>query len=93
MLNQRTRHGLTIHAAFCLAFAACLQTGESSWEEKDRRRGFADWHITRRSIALFEDHLELSLPASETDPTRKELTILVANKVYAVTLIRRLLRD
>lgn len=80
-LNQDTLHGATFHAAFCLAFAAFLRIGEfthSAAELNSNSSEFQEWHITRGSIFLEKDWLELFLPASKTDPFRHGVTITVA---------------
>ena len=77
--NKNTMHGANIYAAFCLAFAGFLRIGEFTYSAEDRNDpDFAKWSLTRRSVALHQDHLELSLPASKTDPFRQGVTILIA---------------
>ena len=74
-LSQRSREGATLYAAFCLAFAAFLRIGEFTYTSKDRDMAdFDKWFLTRRSVRLFDDHLELALPASKTDPFRRGIT-------------------
>ena len=77
--NKNTIYRANIYAAFCLAFAGFLRIGEFTYSAKDRNDpDFAKWSLTRRSVALHQDHLELSLPASKTDPFRQGVTILIA---------------
>ena len=77
-LSQRTREGATLYASFCLAFAAFLRIGEFTYSLKDRTADFSKWFLTRRSVRLFDDHLELTLPASKTDPFRRGVTLTIA---------------
>ena len=54
-----------------LAFAAFLRIGEVTYTAKDRSAtDFNQWFLTRRSVRLHKNHLELTLPASKTDPFR-----------------------
>ncbi len=78
-IDKTSRLGANLHAAFCLAFAGFLRIGEFTYSNADRNDPeFANWFLTRRSVAFYEDHVELSLPASKTDPFRQGVTILVA---------------
>ena len=78
-LDVSTQQGATLHASFCLAFAAFLRIGEFTWSAADRRtHDFAQWRVTRASVALSSESLELTLPSSKTDPFRKGVTIPVA---------------
>ena len=77
-LSQRTREGATLYASFCLAFAAFLRIGEFTYSLKDRTADFSKWFLTRRSMRLFDNHLELTLPASKTDPFRRGVTLTIA---------------
>lgn len=74
-----TRSGATFHAAFCLAFAGFLRAGEFTWDTHDLSdANFANWFITRSSIKLLANRLELDIPASKTDPFRKGVTLRIA---------------
>lgn len=98
LLNQDTLHGATFQAAFSLAFAAFLRIGEfthSAAELNSDPSEFQEWHVTRGSIFLEKDWLELSLPASRTDPFRHGITITVAashDAGCAVASLRHLFR-
>ena len=95
-LNRKTREGATLYAAFCLAFAAFLRVGEFTYSSGDHDKAdFKQWFLTRHSIALFKDHLELTLPASKTDPFRRGTTLTVAaagDDACPVRAIRHLFR-
>ena len=78
LFDQNTLYGATMHSAFCLAFAAFLRVGEFTYDPADRTRDFYQWHVTRDSVSLADDHLELSLPASKTDPFRRGITLHIA---------------
>ena len=94
--NRRTREGATLHAAFCLAFAAFLRIGEFTYSAKDLEDpDFSQWFLTRRFVTLYEDHLELTLPASKTDPFRRGITLSIAasdDDACPVQALRRLFR-
>ena len=94
--SLRTREGVTLYAAFCLAFAAFLRVGEFTYSTKDLNDpDFSQWFLTRRSVTLHEDHLELTLPASKTDPFRRGITLKVAasgDNACPVQALRHLFR-
>lgn len=78
-LDQRTREGATLYAAFCLAFAGFLRVGEFTYSAEDRKTAdFSKWFLTRRSVRLFDDHMELTLPVSKTDPFRRGVTLNIS---------------
>ena len=91
-----TREGSTLHTAFCLAFAAFLRVGEFTYSAKDLADpDFSQWFLTRRSVTLHEDHLELTLPASKTDPFRRGITLKIAasgDEACPVQALRHLFR-
>ena len=77
--DRETREGATLHAAFCLAFAGFLRTGKFTYTAKDLSDPeFSQWFLTRQSVTLHEDHLELLLPASKTDSFRQGVRLLIA---------------
>lgn len=94
--NCSTKHGATLRAAFCLAFAAFLRVGEFTYSARDlQAEDFSDWFLTRRSVRLYEDHLELTLPASKTDPFRRGITLTVAatnDEACAIRALKHLYR-
>ena len=94
--NQNTKEGAVLHAAFCLAFAAFLRIGEFTYTSRDRQASdFSQWFLTRRSVRLHEDHLELTLPVSKTDPFRRGITLTVAasgDQACAVSSLRHLFK-
>ena len=80
-LDLCTKRGALLAAAFTLAFAAFLRSGEFTYTEEDLRDGsFADWFITRASVRFDPEgkFMLLRLPASKADPFRVGLTITVA---------------
>ena len=93
-LGQQTKKRATLYAAFCLAFAAFLRVGEFTYDAKDlQAKDFRRWHLTRRSVRLYADHIELTLPASKTDPFRRGVTLTVAasgDTACAVAAIKQL---
>ena len=95
-IDGTTREGATLYAAFCLAFAAFLRIGEFTYTTKDLKDPeFSQWFLTRRSVTLHKDHLELTLPASKTDPFRRGITLNVAasgDDACPVQALRRLFR-
>ena len=77
--DQSTSDGANIHAALCVAFAGFLRMGEFTYDAADRLTDdFDEWHITRDSIVLSNDHMTLTLPASKTDCFRKEVSIPIS---------------
>lgn len=76
--DQTTLVGATLHASFCLAFAAFLRVGEFTWSQSELTDDFQRWHITRRSVKLHKDYMELTLPAFKTDPFRRGITLSIA---------------
>ena len=94
--DRNTKKGATLHAAFCLAFAAFLRIGEFTYTARDRDAAdFSQWFLTRRSVRLHQDHLELTLPVSKTDPFRRGITLTVAaagDQACAVRSLRHLFK-
>ena len=94
--DKSTHAGATLYASFCLAFAAFLRVGEFTYSKRDlQQEDFGEWFLTRRSVRLFDDHLELTLPASKTDPFRRGITLTVAasgDDACAVKALRHLFR-
>ena len=66
-----------------MAFAGFLRVGEFTYREADRQLGssFGKWYITKRSLKVSNNatHMELTLPASKTDPFRKGITLAIAS--------------
>ena len=77
-LDKNTRKGANLYAAFCLAFAGFLRMGEFTWARGELNPDFRNWHITWGSVQLSDDRLQLSLPASKTDPFRQGVTLTIA---------------
>lgn len=78
LFDTSTLWGATMHASFCLAFAAFLRIREFIWSQAERDASFQQWHVSRSSILLHPDHLELSLPASKADTFRAGVTLTIA---------------
>lgn len=92
-LSQNTLAGATLHAAYCLAFAGFLRIGEFTWDQGDRGPDFDTFFATRRSVRLYDDYLEFTLPSSKTDPFRKGITLTIAatgDEACAVASLRHL---
>ena len=73
---------IVLYAAFTLAFARFLRVGEFTYREADRELGvsFSKWFLTKQSIRMSDDgtYMELTVPASKTDPFRKGITLTIA---------------
>ena len=98
LFNCATRGGMTMYAAFCLAFAGFLRAGEFTYSARDWEHDdeFHKWFLTRRSVRFHDDHIELILPASKTDPFRQGVALTIAatgDEACAVTALGRLFRD
>jgi len=81
-LRSRDYDCITLRAAFTLAFASFLRVGEFTYREADTDLGtlFHKWFITKASIKISDDsaYMELTLPASKTDPFRKGIKLTMA---------------
>ena len=93
-VSQRSREGATLYAAFCLAFAGFLRSGEFTYTSKDRdMANFGKLFLTRRSVTLFDNHIVIRLPLSKTDRFRKGIDIPISasgNDACPVKALRRL---
>jgi len=71
-----------LRAAFTLAFAAFLRIGEFTYRAIDLEMGpvFHNWFLTKSSIRFIRngEHIELTLPASKTDPFRQGIQLIIA---------------
>ena len=87
-LSDRNYDDVVIRAAFTLAFAAFLRVGEFSYRETNLKIGptFRNWFLTKRSIHWIEGgaHMELTLPASKTDPFRHGIQLLIGEVTMPV---------
>ena len=78
-LSRSIKHGATIQAAFCLAFAALVRVGEFTYESRDLcDEDFDSWFLSRRRVRLYEDHQGLTQLSSKTHPFRRRVTKTVA---------------
>lgn len=77
-LDKNTRKGASLYAAFCLAFAGFLHMREFIWARGELNADFQNWYITRESVLLSDDRLQLSLPVSKTDLFRQGVTLTIA---------------
>ena len=60
-----------MYTAFCLAFVGFLRVGEFIYTAHNLKEvEFPKWFLTRRSVRFYDDYIELTLPASKTDPFR-----------------------
>jgi integrase len=95
LFDTSSQYGATLHASFCLAFAGFLRIGEFTYSQTDLTDPeFDRWHITRGSVTLHKDHMELSLPSSKTDPFRRGVLLTIAaadDDACPVRSLRRLL--
>ena len=86
-----------MYTAFCLAFAGFLRAGEFTYTAHDLKDvEFHKWFLTRRSVRFHDDYIELTLPASKTDPFRQGVTLTIAATgvdACAVTALQRLFHD
>jgi len=88
-LGTETYEKAVTPMAFTLAFAAFLRVGEFAYRGTDDPMGvlFRKWFLTRNSVRVREregsSFMELTLPASKTDPFRYgiQLTIAATNDV------------
>jgi len=86
-LGNKSYNEAVTCAAFSLAFAAFLRVGEFTYRQTaiDTVPLFRNWFLTKNSIQLKElrgeKFIELTLPASKTDPFRHgiQLTIAASN--------------
>ncbi len=96
-LDQSSKEGASLYTSFCLAFGAFLRIGEFTYFIQDLQEDdFGQWFLTRRSVKLHEDHFELTLPASKTDPFRHGITLTVAatdDIACPVKAMRRLFQE
>ena len=99
-LDPAMPKGRLLRAAFSLAFAAFLRSGELTYEAEDARNpDFPSWNITRGSIQFDPEgrFMLLLLPASKTDPFRLGVTITIAhsphNPLCAVKLMATYLQN
>ena len=83
-----------VHAAYYLAFAGFLRIREFTYLATDfNNTNFASWHMTRSSVNLQANRLLLSLSASKTNQSHKEVTLTIAamsDRACAVFSLRNL---
>ena len=81
-LRVSTYNNVVLRAAFTLAFAGFLRVGEFTYKKVDRELGtsYAKWFLAKKSIRVAEGgaSMQLTLPASKTDPFRKGITLTIA---------------
>jgi hypothetical protein len=85
-VDPKTHSGATICAAFILAFAAFLHSGEFTYTATDVESleyPFQQWHITWSSITFPPNgfFMYLNLPASKTDPFWQGVTITISHDI------------
>jgi hypothetical protein len=84
---------VTTHASFCLVFAGFLRIGGFTYPRNDLKDPeFDRWHITRGSVTLHKDQMELSVPFSKTSPIRRDVLLTIAaadGDAYPVRCPRR----
>lgn len=75
LLNLHQNHDdINLRAAFCVAFAGFLRLSEFTWSHWDTQSSFLQ-HLSRGSIQFVAESVLLQLPASKTDPFRKDVSI------------------
>ncbi|KAJ1035762.1 hypothetical protein NDA13_000422 [Ustilago tritici] len=72
MADLFPRDCLVLQAAFTLAFACFLRSGELVWDRGTNRATI----LTVSSIEWASDHVVLNLPASKTDPFRQGVCVV-----------------
>ena len=81
-LGRSNYEELMIRAAFTLAFASFLMIREFTYKAIDLQMGpsFQNWVLTKTCIPFINnsEYMELTLPASKTDPFRQEIQLLIA---------------
>ena len=81
-LGRSNYDDLTIRAGFTLAFASFLRIGEFTYKAIDLQMGpsFQNWFLTKSCIRFIKNskHMELTLPASKTDPFRQGIELIIA---------------
>ena len=81
-LQAPSYDNIVLRAAFTLAFAGFLRVGEFTYREADTELGnsFPRWFLTNKSIQVAGDgaHMELTIPASKTDPFRTGIMLTIA---------------
>jgi len=60
--------GVNVKAAFCVAFAAFLRSGDITWDTWSPDSHLS--HLSRKHVAFHPSSVTLSLPASKTDQFR-----------------------
>jgi hypothetical protein len=76
-ITRETRNdfdGLNIKTALCVAFAGFLRSGEFTWETWDATS--SAHHLARQHVEFINDSVNLTLPASKTEPFRNGVIIL-----------------
>lgn len=71
-----------LRAAFTLAFAGFLRVGEFTYRKEDQDLGltFKNWFLTKSCVRFINNRqdIELTLPASKTDPFRQGIRLIIA---------------
>ena len=88
------RREITLHAAFCFAFANFLRIDEFIYKQDEQYTfDFNRWHVIKSSIIFYENSLNFTLSTSKNDFFRKNITlhIIVSNDDdYSITSLRYL---
>lgn len=73
---------VVLKAAFTLAFAGFLRVGEFTYKQGDKELEptFRNWFLTKGCIKTRASgrYMEVTLPASKTDPFRKGINLTIA---------------
>ena len=85
ILQTSSYEDIAVRAAFTLAFAGFLRVGEFTYRGTDHDLelgpAFPNWFQTKGCIRIIAQgqHIELTLPASKTDPFSKEIKLIIAS--------------
>jgi len=92
-ITRETRNdfdGLNVKTALCVAFAGFLRSGEFTWETWDATS--SAHHLARQHVEFINGSVNLTLPASKTDPFRNGVVIHLAQTTSPLCPVKALTR-